>query len=108
MKKILLTIGILLTLFVTPLHAAVEFMPLKEIRISGYPVHTSSSDNGDIYIVDSINRKLLVYNDNYKLMSTTSGDDKNCLTYSKSYELRGDFKDGKKYIAIDCSLNLNY
>lgn len=69
MKKILLTIGILLTLFVTPLHAAVEFMPLKEIRISGYPVHTSSSDNGDIYIVDSINRKLLVYNDNYKLVS---------------------------------------
>ena len=48
------------------------------------------------------------YNDNYKLVSTTSGNDKNCLTYSKSYELRGDFKDGKKYIAIDCSLNLNY
>ncbi len=48
------------------------------------------------------------YNDNYKLVSTTSGDDKNCLTYSKSYELRGHFKDGKKYIAIDCRLNLKY
>jgi hypothetical protein len=48
------------------------------------------------------------YNGNYKLVSTTTGDDKNCLVYSKNYELRGDFKDGKKYIGIDCSLNLNY
>jgi hypothetical protein len=47
------------------------------------------------------------YNENYKLVSTTSGDDKNCLIYSKSYELRSDFKDGKKFIAIDCSLNIS-
>jgi hypothetical protein len=33
-------------------------------------------------------------------------DASKCLIFSKSYELRTEYKDGKKYINIDCSLNV--
>jgi len=45
------------------------------------------------------------YNDNFKFIPATE-DASKCLIFSKSYELRTEYKDGKNYINIDCSLNV--
>ena len=42
------------------------------------------------------------YNDNYKFIPATV-DASKCLIFSKSYELRTDYKDGKNYVNIDSS-----
>jgi len=45
------------------------------------------------------------YNDNFKFIPAIE-DASKCLIFSKSYELKTDYKDGKNYINIDCSLNV--
>ena len=42
------------------------------------------------------------YNDNFKFIPATV-DASKCLLFSKSYELRTEYKDGKQYVNIDCS-----
>ena len=54
---------------------------------------------------NSVKKNGYKYNDNFKFIPATE-DASKCLIFSKSYELKTEYKDGKNYINIDCSLNV--